>query len=109
MTGRPWPTIVRYSAFPVATRSDDHIVALDKLEAFEHRIKDLVKATQDLRQRNQSLEQDVRAMRARLMAQDEATRRWERERAQIRARVEKVLGEVELLECWEDSKEVSLG
>ncbi|MFO0775654.1 MAG: hypothetical protein U0172_13420 [Nitrospiraceae bacterium] len=84
-------------------------MALDKLGAVEQRIKDLVKVTQELRQKNQSLEQDVRTLRARLAAQDDVTRRWERERAHIRARVEKVLNEVEILEAWEESKEVPLG
>ncbi|MEX5213290.1 MAG: hypothetical protein NW703_03905 [Nitrospiraceae bacterium] len=84
-------------------------MALDKLEALEGRVKDLVKALHDLRQRNQLLEQDLRAARARLFAQEAANRRWERERAGIKTRVEKVLGEVELLECWEESKEVALG
>ncbi len=84
-------------------------MALDKLEALESRVKDLVKALHDQRQKNQQLEQDLRAARARLLAQEEINRRWERERAGIRARVQKVLGEVELLECWEDSKEVALG
>ncbi len=84
-------------------------MALEKLEALEGRIKDLVKTIQELRHRNQALEEEARAARARLAAQDNANKRWERERAQIRARVEKVLGEVEMLECWEDSKEVPLG
>jgi hypothetical protein len=35
-------------------------------------------------------------------------RRWEKERIDIKARVEKVLGEIELLECAEDPKEVTL-
>jgi hypothetical protein len=84
-------------------------MALDKLEALESRVKDLVKALHDLRQKNQQLEQDLRTARARLLAQEEINRRWERERAGIKNRVQKVLGEVELLECWEDSKEVALG
>ena len=84
-------------------------MALDKLEALESRVKDLVKALHDLRQKNQQLEQDVRTARARLLAQEEINRRWERERAGIKTRVHKILGEVELLECWEDSKEVGLG
>ena len=84
-------------------------MALDKLAALENRIKDLVKVTQDLRQKNALLEQEVRAARARLSAQDEANKRWSRERSQIRARVEKVLGEIEILEAWEESKEVPLG
>jgi hypothetical protein len=84
-------------------------MALEKLEALESRVKDLVKTLHDLRQKNQQLEQDLRAARARLLAQEEINRRWERERASIKTRVQKVLGEVELLECWEDSKEVALG
>ena len=84
-------------------------MALEKLEALESRVKDLVKTLHDLRQKNQQLEQDLRAARARLLAQEEINRRWERERAGIKTRVQKVLGEVELLECWEDSKEVALG
>jgi hypothetical protein len=84
-------------------------MALEKLEALESRVKDLVKTLHDLRQKNQQLEQDLRTARARLLAQEEINRRWERERAGIKARVQKVLGEVELLECWEDSKEVALG
>lgn len=84
-------------------------MALEKLAAFEQRIKDLVKTTQELRQKNQLLEHEVRSLRARLASQDDANRRWERERALIRARVEKVLGEIELLDAWEEAKEVSLG
>ncbi|GKS59726.1 hypothetical protein YTPLAS18_32530 [Nitrospira sp.] len=84
-------------------------MALEKLVALEGRIKDLVKVTQDLRHKNHQLEQELRAARARLLAQDEVNRRWERERSQIRARVEKVLGEIEILEAWEESKEVPLG
>lgn len=84
-------------------------MALDKLEALESRVKDLVKAIHDLRQKNHQLEQDLRAARARLLAQEEVNRRWERERAGIKTKLQKVLGEVELLECWEDSKEVALG
>lgn len=84
-------------------------MALEKLAAFEQRIKDLVKTTQELRQKNQVLEHELRSLRARLASQDDANRRWERERALIRARVEKVLGEIELLDAWEEAKEVSLG
>ncbi len=84
-------------------------MALEKLAAFEQRIKDLVKTTQELRQKNHLLEHELRSLRARLASQDDANRRWERERALIRARVEKVLGEIELLDAWEEAKEVSLG
>jgi hypothetical protein len=35
-------------------------------------------------------------------------RQWEQERVDIKARIEKVMGEIDLLECLDDSKEVAL-
>ncbi|MDR4471491.1 MAG: hypothetical protein MRJ92_02190 [Nitrospira sp.] len=35
------------------------------------------------------------------------TARWEQERLDIRARIEKVLGEIDLLECLDEPKEVA--
>jgi hypothetical protein len=43
-----------------------------------------------------------------LMKQEELGRRWEVERHDIRARIEKVLGELDCLEGSEESKEVAL-
>jgi len=83
-------------------------MALDRLDALETRIKDLVKLVQELRRKNALLEDEVKAARQRLSSQDDLNRRWEKERIDIKLRVEKVLGEIELLECADDAKEVTL-
>jgi hypothetical protein len=61
----------------------------------------------ELKKRNTSLEDDLKSLRERLAEQSDSNKRWERERLDIKARVEKVLGEIELLECIEDRKEVA--
>lgn len=83
-------------------------MALDQLDALETRIRDLVLVVQELKRKNAALEEEVKAARQRLAAQDDANNRWEKERVDIRARIEKVLGEIELLECVEDPKEVAI-
>lgn len=83
-------------------------MALDRLDALESRIRDLVKLVQELKKKNASLEEEIKAARQRLASQDELNRRWEKERIDIKARIEKVMSEIELLECLEDSKEVAL-
>ncbi|MGQ0667542.1 MAG: hypothetical protein ACT4O4_10945 [Nitrospiraceae bacterium] len=83
-------------------------MALDRLDALETRIRDLVKLVQELKRRNASLEDEVKAARQRLSSQDDLNRRWEKERIDIRSRVEKLMGEIELLECVDDPKEVTL-
>jgi predicted RNase H-like nuclease (RuvC/YqgF family) len=83
-------------------------MALDRLDALEARIKDLVKLVQELRRTNASLEDEVKAARQRLTSQDDINRRWEEERIDIRSRIERVMSEIELLECVDDAKEVAL-
>jgi FtsZ-binding cell division protein ZapB len=83
-------------------------MALDRLDALEIRIKDLVKLVQELKRRNASLEDEVKAARERLALQDDLNRRWEKERIDIKSRIERVIGEIELLECADDAKEVAL-
>ena len=83
-------------------------MALEKLEALETRIRGLVSLIQDLKRANASLHAELRAARERLMKQEELGRRWEMERHDIRARIEKVLGELDFLEGLEESKEVAL-
>lgn len=82
-------------------------MALDRLDALETRIKDLVKLVQELKKRNASLEDDLRAARQRLAQESDSNRRWARERTDIKSRIEKVLGDVELLEGFEERKEVA--
>ncbi len=83
-------------------------MSLDRLDALETRIRDLVKLVQELKRKNASLEDEVKSARQRLASQDDLNRRWEKERIDIKSRIEKVIGEIELLECVDDSKEVAL-
>ncbi len=83
-------------------------MALERLDALEQRIRDLVKLVQDLKRKNAALEDELRLARERLSNRDDENRRWERERLDIRSRIEKVLSEIEVLECLDSSKEVAL-
>jgi len=82
-------------------------MALDRLDALEVRIKDLVKLVQELKKKNAALEEDLKIMRQRFAEQSDSNRRWERERIDIKSRIEKVLSEIELLEGFEERKEVA--
>ncbi|HXF92080.1 MAG TPA: cell division protein ZapB [Nitrospiraceae bacterium] len=83
-------------------------MSLERLDALETRIRDLVKLVQELKRKNAALEEELRTTRERLAIQDDLNRRWERERNDIRTRIEKVLDEMDALECLEDSREVAL-
>ena len=82
-------------------------MALDRLDVLETRIKDLVKLVQELKRKNASLEDEVKAARQQIVSQDDMNRRWEKERLDIKSRIERVMSEIELLECADDSKEVA--
>ncbi|MEQ1795661.1 MAG: hypothetical protein ABL970_15880 [Nitrospira sp.] len=83
-------------------------MALDRLDALETRIRELVKLVQEFKKKNAMLEDELKATRQRLSSQDDMNRQWEQERVDIKARIEKVMGEIDLLECFDDSKEVAL-
>jgi DNA repair ATPase RecN len=83
-------------------------MALDRLDALETRIRDLVKLVQELKRKNALLEEELQTARQRLVAQDDMSRKWEKERMDIKARIEKVMSEMELLECVDDPKEVAI-
>jgi len=80
-------------------------MTLDGLNALEARIHGLVKLVHDLRQKNTSLEQEIRAVR---QSQEDLNRLWEKQRTDIQCRIEKVLGDIELVELTDQPKEVSL-
>ncbi len=82
-------------------------MALDSLDAVETRIKDLVKLIQELKKRNAGLEDDLRLTRQRLADESDSNRRWTRERSDIKSRIEKVLSDIEVLEGFEERKEVA--
>ncbi|MCP9447365.1 MAG: hypothetical protein NNA22_07330 [Nitrospira sp.] len=83
------------------------VMALDRLDALEVRIKDLVKLIQELKRRNASLEEELRVVRQRLASQDDLNQRWERERIDIKSRIERVISEIEMLECADETREVA--
>ena len=83
-------------------------MALDRLDALEGRIRELVKLVQEFKKKNALLEDELKATRHRLSSQDDMNRQWEQERVDIKARIERVMGEIDLLECLDDSKEVAL-
>jgi chromosome segregation ATPase len=83
-------------------------MALDRLDALESRIRDLVKLVQELKKKNAAIEEELKVVRQRLAEKDDANRRWEQERVDIKSRIERVLGDIELLECLEERKEVAL-
>ena len=82
-------------------------MALDRLDALETRIKDLVKLIQELKKRNAGLEDDLKLTRQRLADESDSNRRWAKERTDIKVRIEKVLSDIELLEGFEERKEVA--
>jgi DNA repair ATPase RecN len=83
-------------------------MALEKLEALESRVRGLVEVIQDLKRTNVALQSELRDMRERVMRQEELGRRWEEERGDVKSRIEKVLNELDFLDCLEESKEVAL-
>ncbi|HSA63339.1 MAG TPA: hypothetical protein VLE25_01500 [Nitrospira sp.] len=82
-------------------------MALDRLDALETRIKDLVKLVQELKKRNAGLEDELRLARQRLADESDSNRRWARERTDIKTRIERVLSDIEVLEGFEERKEVA--
>ncbi|MFO0698504.1 MAG: hypothetical protein U0236_04685 [Nitrospira sp.] len=83
-------------------------MSLDRLDALETRIRDLVKLVQELKRKNGLLEEELKTARQQLAQQDDMNRRWEMERVDIKTRIEKVMSEIELLECIEEPKEVAI-
>ena len=83
-------------------------MSLDRMDALETRIRDLVKLVQELKRKNGLLAEELKAARQQLAQQDDVNRRWEVERTDIKTRIEKVMSEIELLECIEDPREVAI-
>lgn len=83
-------------------------MSMDRLDALETRIRDLVKLVQELKRKNALQEEELKTARQQLATQDDVNHKWERERMDIKARIEKVMNEMELLECVEDPKEVAI-
>ncbi len=83
-------------------------MTLDGLDALETKIRDLVKLVQDMRQKNVSLSEEIKVVRQQLAAQEDLNQRWEKESIEIHSRIERVLGDIEMVECIDEPEEVSL-
>jgi chromosome segregation ATPase len=83
-------------------------MAVDRLTSLETRVRELVDLIQTLKRENTGLKSDLRAARERVVKQHASGDHWVSERADIKARIEKVLGELDSLEFIEESKEVAL-
>lgn len=73
----------------------------DKLATLEARVRELVELVQSLKRENAALKSELRAARERLLKQQASGDRWASERADIKARIEKVLTELDSLEFAE--------
>ncbi len=86
-------------------------MALEKMETLEGRIRNLVALVQELKTRNAHLEEQLQLLKKSLIQQAELNREWDQERSDIRLRIEKVLGELEVFESLDEQrapKEVAL-
>jgi DNA repair ATPase RecN len=83
-------------------------MALERLEALESKVRGLVAMIQDLKRTNASLQGELKTARERLLKQEALGRQWEEERTDVKARIQKVLSELDGLDCLEQSKEVAL-
>ena len=76
-------------------------MAVDRLASLEARIREMVELIQTLKRENAGLKSDLRAARERLVKQHTSGDQWVSERADIKVRIEKVLGELDSLEFIE--------
>jgi chromosome segregation ATPase len=79
-------------------------MALDKMAALEAKIRSMVELIQSLKKANTTLEGELRAARERLSKQEEISSRWEKERDDVRSRIEKVLGDLDVIEQFEGAR-----
>jgi len=73
-------------------------VSVEKLDTLEIRVRKLLDLVVELRQNKSELEQELEVARERLAKHQELSDCWEDERTSIRARIEKVLGDLEFLD-----------
>jgi FtsZ-binding cell division protein ZapB len=90
------------------TEAERNIMTLDRLDALETRIRDLVKRVQEVKKQNLSLSEEIKVVRQRLLSQEESNRHLEQERMDIQSRIERAIGDIELLDVIEEPEEVSL-
>lgn len=76
-------------------------MSLEKMEALEVRVRQLVDLVQELKQTNGSLQRELRATQEQLMKQEALSHEWEEERKTIKSRIERIIDELDGLELSE--------
>jgi chromosome segregation ATPase len=76
-------------------------MSLEKMETLEVRVRGLVELVQELKQANESLQEQLNLVQEELSRQEAVAREWEEERVNIKLRIEKVLGQLDSLETSE--------
>ncbi len=76
-------------------------MSLEKMETLEIRVRGLVELVQELKQANESLQEQLNLVQEELSRQEALAREWEEERVNIKLRIEKVLGQLDSLETSE--------
>ena len=71
------------------------------METLEIRVRGLVELVQELKQANESLQEQLNLVQEELSRQEALAREWEEERVNIKVRIEKVLGQLDSLETSE--------
>lgn len=74
-------------------------MSFEKLNALDLRVRKLVQEVIELRRANAVLQEELQHAHETKNHQEERALAWEEERSQIRDRVEKVLEELDLVEC----------
>ena len=76
-------------------------MSLEKMETLEVRVRGLVELVQELKQANESLQQQLNLAQEELSRQEAFTREWEEERVTVKSRIERVLEQLDSLETSE--------
>ena len=76
-------------------------MSLEKMEALEVRVRQLVDLVQELKQTNGSLQRELRVAQEQLMKQEALSHEWEEERKTIKSRIERIIDELDGLELPE--------
>ena len=70
---------------------------MEKLDILETRIKTMMDLIKTLKGEKARLEEELKVLSGRLGRLEEENNHWEKEKGEIRVRIEKLLGEIETL------------
>ena len=76
-------------------------MSLEKMETLEVRVRGSVELVQELKQANESLQEQLNVVQEDLSRQEALAREWEEERVNLKSRIEGVLDQLDSLETSE--------